>query len=163
MTTIANFEEVRLLEHIKSSGLLTSFTDCFGNAQGTTDSVSGMIDLTNLADNKRAILVRQNGSDSFGRPYQGIIDVPMLTGIRDRDALGRGAFELCRGAVRAVLPGRGPSREAVSLQGRAERARGRGTDPRRQRAEDRPVHPARAYRQLCAFLGCVPLSPVAAE
>ena len=81
MTTIANFEEVRLLEHIKSSGLLTSFTDCFGNTQGATDSGTGMIDLTRLGSNERAILVRQNGSDSFGRPYQGIIDVPMLIAV----------------------------------------------------------------------------------
>lgn len=78
MTTIANFEDVRLLEHIKTSGLLTSFTDAFGNAQGATDSDTGMIDLNELANNKRAVLVRRNGGDSFGRPYQGFTEYPML-------------------------------------------------------------------------------------
>ncbi|HBF46198.1 MAG TPA: hypothetical protein DDW91_06860 [Shewanella frigidimarina] len=78
MTTIANFEDIRLLEHIKTSGLLTSFTDCFGNAQGATDSVAGNIDLTNLDANKRAVLVRRNGGDSFGQPYQSITEYPML-------------------------------------------------------------------------------------
>lgn len=78
MTTIANFEDVRLLEHIKTSGLLTSFTDAFGNTQGATDSDTGMIDLNELANNKRAVLVRRNGGDTFGRPYQGFTEYPML-------------------------------------------------------------------------------------
>ena len=78
MTTLANFEEVRLLNHIKTSGLLTSFTDCFGNAQGATGSDAGAIDLTELDSNKRAVLVRQNGGDAFGRPYLGSTDIPML-------------------------------------------------------------------------------------
>jgi hypothetical protein len=81
MTTIANFEEVRLLEHIKTSGLLTSFTDVFGNPQGATDSVAGMIDLTKLASDKRAVFVRQNGGDSFGRPYLGHTEYPMLVAV----------------------------------------------------------------------------------
>ena len=68
MTLTANFEDVRLLNHIKTSGLLTSFTDCFGNPQGATDSTSGMIDLTKLAGNKRAVFVRTNSNDAFGRP-----------------------------------------------------------------------------------------------
>jgi len=78
MTTIANFEDVRLLEHIKTSGLLTSFTDAFGNAQGATPSVSGSIDLTKLGSNERAVLVRRNGGDAFGRPYLCIDEYPML-------------------------------------------------------------------------------------
>ena len=78
MTTIANFEDVRLLEHIKTSGFLTSFTDAFGNTQGATESDTGMIDLNELANNKRAVLVRRNGGDSFGRPYQGFTEYPML-------------------------------------------------------------------------------------
>lgn len=78
MTTIANFEDVRLLEHIKTSGLLTSFADAFGNAQGATPSVSGSIDLTKLAENSRAVLVRRNGGESFGQPYQSFAEYPML-------------------------------------------------------------------------------------
>lgn len=78
MTTIANFEDVRLLEHIKTSGLLTSFTDAFGNAQGATESDSGSIDLPSLDPNKRAVLVRKNGNDAFGQPYLGFSEYPML-------------------------------------------------------------------------------------
>lgn len=81
MTTIANFEDVRLLEHIKTSGLLTSFTNAFGNAQGATPSTTGAIDLTKLAPNSRAVLVRRNGGDAFGRPYQGFTEYPMLIAV----------------------------------------------------------------------------------
>lgn len=81
MTTIANFEDVRLLEHIKTSGLLTSFTDALGNAQGPTDSEAGRIDFPNLAANKRAVLVRKNGPDSFGQPYQNLAEYPMLIAV----------------------------------------------------------------------------------
>ena len=81
MTTLANFEDVRLLEHIKTSGLLTSFTDAFGNTQGATPSVSGSIDLTKLAPNSRAVLVRRNGGDAFGQPYQGFTEYPMLIAV----------------------------------------------------------------------------------
>lgn len=78
MTLLANFEDIRLLEHIKASGLLTSFTDAFDNPQGATPSVPGSIDLTKLEPNERAVLVRRNGGDSFGRPYLGIDEYPML-------------------------------------------------------------------------------------
>lgn len=81
MTTLANFEDVRLLEHIKTSGLLTSFTDCFENPQGATESTAGSIDLTKLAPNERAVLVRRNGGDSFGRPYLGMDEYPMLVAV----------------------------------------------------------------------------------
>lgn len=78
MTTLANFEDIRLLEHIRTSGLLTSFTDAFGNAQGATPAVAGSIDLTKLSPDSRAVLVRRNGGDAFGQPYQGFTEHPML-------------------------------------------------------------------------------------
>lgn len=60
-----DFEEVRLLNHIKTSGLLTSFTDLDGNAQGATPSTAGIIDMTKVDPNSRAVQVRLSGVDQF--------------------------------------------------------------------------------------------------
>lgn len=63
MTLLADFESQRVLNHIRSSGLLTSFTDYQGNAQGATLSASGMVDLTELPSNERLLQVRLSGND----------------------------------------------------------------------------------------------------
>lgn len=63
MTLLADFESQRVLNHIRSSGLLTSFTDYQGNAQGATLSASGMVDLTELPGNERLLQVRLAGND----------------------------------------------------------------------------------------------------
>lgn len=63
MTLLANFESQRVLNHIRSSGLLTSFTDYKGDAQGATLSASGMVDLTELPSNERLLQVRLAGND----------------------------------------------------------------------------------------------------
>ena len=63
MTLLADFESQRVLKHIRSSGLLTSFTDYQGNAQGATLSASGMVDLTELPGNERLLQVRLAGND----------------------------------------------------------------------------------------------------
>tara|TARA_R110002124_G_C8974544_1_gene515812 strand:+ start:44700 stop:45149 length:450 start_codon:yes stop_codon:yes gene_type:complete len=63
MTLLADFESQRVLNHIRSSGLLTSFTDYQGNTQGATLSASGMVDLTELPSNERLLQVRLSGND----------------------------------------------------------------------------------------------------
>ncbi len=63
MTLLADFESQRVLNHIRSSGLLTSFTDYKGNTQGATLSASGMVDLTELPSNERLLQVRLAGND----------------------------------------------------------------------------------------------------
>ncbi len=65
MTLLADFESQRVLNHIRSSGLLTSFTDYQGNAQGATLSASGMVDLTELPSNERLLQVRLAGNDQI--------------------------------------------------------------------------------------------------
>jgi|GEM_PF-5517887 len=63
MTLLADFESQRVLNHIRSSGLLTSFTDYLGNAQGATLSASGMVNLTELPSDQRLLQVRLAGND----------------------------------------------------------------------------------------------------
>lgn len=65
MTLLADFESHRVLSHIRSSGLLTSFTDYQGNAQGATLSASGMVDLTELPSDQRLVQVRLSGNDQI--------------------------------------------------------------------------------------------------
>jgi len=98
MTLLADFESQRVLNHIRSSGLLASFTDYQGNAQGATLSASGMVDLTELPSDQRLLQVRLAGNDQiadgsvnfsqypvsvyvFGKAN--LDDAPIVTGLTD--------------------------------------------------------------------------------
>lgn len=94
MTTINNFEDVRALEHIKESGLLDEFTTCFGSVGSATLSAAGKIDLTKVAEGKRAVLVRVTSGDAFGKPYLGftqkLVSTYVFSKVGDDEAITKG-------------------------------------------------------------------------
>ena len=61
----ANLEQVRLLEHIKTSGLIAPFVDFLGNQQDAPEAVAGILDLTSeyVLASKRYIQVRMAGGE----------------------------------------------------------------------------------------------------
>lgn len=65
MTLLADFESERLLNHIKTSGLLDGFTDYKGDAQPALISMTGYIDLTTFPADERACMVRLTGQEQF--------------------------------------------------------------------------------------------------
>lgn len=76
MTLLADFEQQRLLNHIRTSGLLDGFTDFLGNAQGATDSASTYIDMTTYPKNERLLQVRLSGNDQFADGSIGMTQYP---------------------------------------------------------------------------------------
>lgn len=66
MADIENFEEVRLLEHVKTSGLLDGFTDINGQRKSAPKLYVSEIDLTELQNNQRAVFFRLDGGDQLG-------------------------------------------------------------------------------------------------
>ncbi len=77
MTLLADFESQRVLEHIRSSGLLTEFTDYMGNEQGSTNSCAGLADLTDLPSNERLVQVRLAGNDQVADGSVNITQYPV--------------------------------------------------------------------------------------
>ena len=77
MTLLADFESQRVLNHIRTSGLLTAFTDYQGNAQGATLSASGMVDLTTLPQDNRLVQVRLAGNDQIADGSVGFSQYPV--------------------------------------------------------------------------------------
>lgn len=65
MTLLADFESQRVLNHIRSSGLLDGFTDFKGETQPACNSCSGMVDLTELPSDQRLLQVRLAGNDQI--------------------------------------------------------------------------------------------------
>jgi hypothetical protein len=65
MTLRADLPAERLLAHIKTSGLLTSFVDIDGNNQGATPSTAGMINMDQVSADSRAVQVRAQGNDQL--------------------------------------------------------------------------------------------------
>ena len=76
MTLLADFEQQRLLNHIRTSGLLDGFTDFLGNAQGATQSASAYIDMTTYPANERLLQVRLSGNDQFADGSIGMTQYP---------------------------------------------------------------------------------------
>jgi len=76
MTLLSDFECERLLNHIKSSGLLDGFTDHKGNAQPAMPSTANIIDMTALDANSRALQVRLSGNDQFASGSIGMSQYP---------------------------------------------------------------------------------------
>lgn len=76
MTLLADFEQQRLLNHIRTSGLLTGFTDFLGNSQGATQSTSSYIDMTSYPKNERLLQVRLSGNDQFADGSIGMTQYP---------------------------------------------------------------------------------------
>ncbi|ANI22084.1 hypothetical protein PP586_gp67 [Pseudoalteromonas phage vB_PspS-H40/1] len=76
MTLLADFEQQRLLNHIRTSGLLDGFTDFLGNAQGATQSASSYIDMTTYPANERLLQVRLSGNDQFADGSIGMTQYP---------------------------------------------------------------------------------------
>ena len=77
MTLLASFESQRVLNHIRTSGLLTAFTDYQGNAQGATLSASGIVDLTTLPSYKRLVQVHLSGNDQIADGSVGFSQYPV--------------------------------------------------------------------------------------
>lgn len=77
MTLLASFESQRVLNHIRTSGLLTAFTDYQGNAQGATLSASGIVNLTELPANERLVQVRLAGNDQIADGSVGFSQYPV--------------------------------------------------------------------------------------
>lgn len=75
-TTIADFEEVRLYEHLKTSGLTAGFTDVNNVAQPAPKIFISEYDDTELDANERAILFRVSGQDQLGDNANGHTQVP---------------------------------------------------------------------------------------
>lgn len=65
MATVADFEEVRVLEHVKTSGLLDGFTDINGQLKAAPKLFVSEIDLSTLQANQRAVLFRTSGNDQL--------------------------------------------------------------------------------------------------
>jgi len=64
--TINDFEDVRIGEHLKASGLLDGFTDINGQLKSAPALFYSEIDLTKLQANQRAVLIRQVGGITNG-------------------------------------------------------------------------------------------------
>lgn len=60
-TTIADFEEDQLAEHLISGGFLGAFTDIFGNTQPAPVVQMLEFDLTNVQPDERIIMIRNKG------------------------------------------------------------------------------------------------------
>lgn len=76
MTLLADFEQQRLLNHIRTSGLLDGFTDFLGNAQGETQSTAAYIDMVSYPSNERLLQVRLSGNDQFADGSIGMTQYP---------------------------------------------------------------------------------------
>ena len=64
MTTIADLEEVQLQQHLISGGFLTSFTDIFGNVQDAPIVQLLEMDLTDIQESDRVVMIRNTGGIS---------------------------------------------------------------------------------------------------
>jgi len=76
MTLLASFEGERLLNHIKSSGLLDGFADHNGIAQPAIPSTANIIDMVELDSDSRALQVRLLGNDQFASGSIGMSQYP---------------------------------------------------------------------------------------
>lgn len=89
---LADLEQVRLLEHIKTSGLTTSFTDLFGNAQGASVTVAGAVYMERLSASDRCVQVRINGNEQQPNGNVGFTQLPMVANVFSRREVGDDAI-----------------------------------------------------------------------
>ena len=85
MASIDNFEEVRLYNHLKTSGLTAGFTDVYGNAQPAPKIFISEYDDTDLDANERALLFRLLGDDQVGDNANGITEFPFAINVFSKD------------------------------------------------------------------------------
>lgn len=79
--SLADFEQVRLLEHLKTSGLLDGFLDPLGNNQPAVMQTAGPIEMEQLEASQRCVQCRINGGEQ--QPYGdiGYTQRPMMINV----------------------------------------------------------------------------------
>ena len=104
--TIDDFEDLRVGNHLSTSGLLSGFTDINGNLKAEPVLYFSEIDLTALQANQRAVLIRQTGqitnpsTEIFYDEYNYIISIFSRVG-PDDSGISKGYAKQIRQWLRA--------------------------------------------------------------
>ena len=77
----SDFEQERLLQHIKTSGLLDSFVDPYGNTQGATPSTSSALNVESVPDNSRFVTVALTGNGQINDGSIGFEQYPCTVSV----------------------------------------------------------------------------------
>ena len=64
MATLSDFEEVQIKDHLIAGGFLSSFTDVDGNTQPAPTTQLLEIDMTQILDSGRVVLIRDIGGNT---------------------------------------------------------------------------------------------------